>query len=185
MKRLEHNAVLFSLIDKLRDKGSWCGETHLQKAVYFLQDLLKVDLGYDFIIYKHGPFSFDFRDKLTGLRADNFLELEVQTPPYGPRFNTTAFAKKTHKRFEENTAKFSDKIDFVAGLFEGKKVEELERLGTALFITLEYEEFDSTEERAKFIHEIKPHVSYEKAEEALLKIDEIRKEAKKLVSKAI
>lgn len=180
MERLERYAILFSFTEKLRNKGSWCGETHLQKAVYFLQELLNVDLDYDFILYKHGPFSFDFRDELTSLRADDFLELEVMPPPYGPRFKNTAFAKKTLERFQEEINEFNRKFDFVAEIFEDKKVEELERLGTALFVTLEYEDKGSINQRAKFINEIKPHVSYEKAEEAVNQIDKIIKEAKGL-----
>ena len=42
MKRLQSNAVLLSLIDNLQAKGSWCGETHVQKATYFIQELFGV-----------------------------------------------------------------------------------------------------------------------------------------------
>ena len=30
-------AVLLTLLDALKQRGSWCGETHLQKSVYVLQ----------------------------------------------------------------------------------------------------------------------------------------------------
>src|SRR3989338_8128509 len=89
MDRLKKAALLTSLAQKLRDNGSWCGETHLQKAVYFLEDLFAIPLEFEFILYKHGPFSFDLRDELTSLRADELLRLVPQDPPYGPRLTPT------------------------------------------------------------------------------------------------
>jgi hypothetical protein len=35
MKRLKQAAILISLINKLDEKDSWCGETNIQKATYF------------------------------------------------------------------------------------------------------------------------------------------------------
>ncbi len=35
MKRLQRDAVILSLIENLRAKGSWCGETHIQKSNIF------------------------------------------------------------------------------------------------------------------------------------------------------
>ena len=37
-------------------------------------------LGYDFTLYKHGPFSFDLRDDIHALRADGLLDLEPRPP---------------------------------------------------------------------------------------------------------
>ena len=62
MKKSQRDAVLLSLVGEMINKGSWCGETHIQKAAYFLQVLLEVPLEFDFILYKHGPFSFDLSD---------------------------------------------------------------------------------------------------------------------------
>jgi hypothetical protein len=59
MNRLQRAVVLLSLLERLKERGSWCGETHLQKSAYFLQDMLSAPLGFDFILYKHGPFAFD------------------------------------------------------------------------------------------------------------------------------
>lgn len=78
MDRLKRGAILVQLVRELRENGSWCGETHLQKGTYLLQELTKVPLGLEFILYKHGPFSFDLRDELTGLRADEVIALQPQ-----------------------------------------------------------------------------------------------------------
>jgi hypothetical protein len=49
--------VLLSLLETMGARGSWCGETHVQKCTYFLQEALDVPLGLSFVLYKHGPFS--------------------------------------------------------------------------------------------------------------------------------
>ena len=78
MKRLQQAAILVSLIEALEKKDSWCGETNVQKATYFLQELFGVPLGFKFILYKYGPYSFDLSEKLTYLCADSILDLEVR-----------------------------------------------------------------------------------------------------------
>ena len=42
MNEDQRTAVTLSLMDALHQQGSWCGETHIQKALYFLQELAHV-----------------------------------------------------------------------------------------------------------------------------------------------
>ena len=67
MNKEQERTVMLSLIRSLRENGSWCGETHIQKAAYFLKTVTAVPLKFEFILYKHGPFSFDLRDHLGNL----------------------------------------------------------------------------------------------------------------------
>lgn len=67
----------------------WCGETHLQKATFLLEDGCDVPLDFDSVLYKYGPFSFDLHDELEDLRAQGFIRLEPQAYPYGPRIAVT------------------------------------------------------------------------------------------------
>jgi len=75
MDAFERKGVLLDLIDRLNRGGSWCGETHIQKSVYFLQELLGVPLDFNTIFYKHGPYSFDLADELVSLIAAEGLML--------------------------------------------------------------------------------------------------------------
>ena len=88
MDRMRTAALLTRLMEELRNKESWCGETHVQKVAFFAQELTGIPMNFEFILYKHGPFSFDLRDELTALRADGLLKLETQWP-YGPRISPT------------------------------------------------------------------------------------------------
>jgi hypothetical protein len=88
MKRLQRESVIIELADQLRAYGSWCGETNIQKATYFLQTLFDPELEFDFILHRHGPFSFELRDELLSMRGDGLLKLEPANP-YGPRIKPT------------------------------------------------------------------------------------------------
>ena len=77
MERIKNITILLQLIESLRKNGSWCGETHIQKAIYSLQQLKGVPLNFNFVLYKHGPFSFDLRDELTAMRADGLIAFKI------------------------------------------------------------------------------------------------------------
>lgn len=177
MERFARASIILSLTDKLKERGSWCGETHIQKSGYVLQELLKVPLGFDFVMYKHGPFSFDLRDELTALRADELLGLEVQHS-YGPKFVTTKRGKEIQERHPKTLARHQKALDFVAERLGEKRVAELERLTTALFVTLNPNSGDgSVEGRARELRRLKPHVSEPNARNAVEELDRIRADA--------
>ncbi len=170
MKRLARAAVLSALTDGLRERDSWTGETHLQKATFFLQEASGVPLGYDFILYKHGPFSFNLRNELNSLEADRFIEAKPQRYPYGPRFETTHIGRALQERFPKTIGLHRAAVDSVADFVGSRGVGELERLGTALLLIKENPGADD-EKLAELMAGIKPHVSLP---EALAAIDEVR-----------
>jgi len=166
----------------MREKGSWCGETHLQKALYLAQELLEVPTGFDFILYKHGPFSFDLRDELSTLRADRLLRIEPQPRPFGPRFITTKRSEKIESLFPKTMRSFDAKLDFVTDKIEGKGVADLERLATALYVTIQYEPSASLDNHAVKLNELKPHISLTEAQKALERVSEFQKQAQAILS---
>jgi hypothetical protein len=49
MERISYSsrcALIVDLIKRLRERGSWCGETHIQKAMFILQDIARANFGY-------------------------------------------------------------------------------------------------------------------------------------------
>jgi len=159
------------LTSKLREQGSWCGETHLQKAMYLLQEIALVPTAYSFILYKHGPFSFDLRDDITALRADGVLALEPQEEPYGPKLVPTDGADRLHRVFPSTLKKYKDQTNRVAAIVGDKGVSELEKLATALYVTKEVNPSTDIAPRAKRVCALKPHISFAAAEESLIAVD--------------
>lgn len=172
MNRFQTATVLLALVDELNRNDSWCGETHVQKASYFLQELLGVPIDFNFILYKHGPFSFELRDELTALRADGLLEIRPQLP-YGPTLVTTEEGEELKGRYSKTLRENGEAIEFVAEKLGNKNVSELERLATALFVTLESENSTSVRKRADEINCLKPHITLSAAMSAVEEVDVI------------
>ncbi len=171
MDRSRRNAIIVGLVEKLREHGSWCGETHVQKAAYFMQEMLQVETGFDFMLYKHGPFSFDLRDELSEMQADGYIAMRPQAPPYGPSLVLEAGAERLKRRFSKTLRLHAEKIEFVSTRFNTKEVAELERLATALYATVAALRKASLQQRTERITKLKPHISRELAEEAVKTID--------------
>ena len=179
MGRMKNAALITKLVERLRYQDSWCGETHVQKAVYFLQHLMDVPLGFPFTLYKHGPFSFELRDELTALRADNLLTLE-HDPRYSPRIASTQQSKYIQGRFPRTLAIYDSRIAFIARRLGPKGVVQLERLGTALYVNLEVERRPA--QRIRRIMTLKPHIAEHEASCAVREVDEMLSDSRDVVS---
>jgi hypothetical protein len=183
MDRLIKAALLTRLIEQLRQKGSWCGETHVQKATLFLQDLMLVPLGFEFILYKHGPFSFDLRDELTSLRADELVKLEPQWG-YGPRIGTTEQSKYIQGLYSRTLKKYDDRISFITEKLGKRGVSDLERLATAFYVTKRADRPSSVDERAAKLTLLKPHVGRDEAAGAVTESDRMIAEGGELLERS-
>ena len=78
-----------------------------------------------------------------------------------------------------------ERIEFLAQWLGPKRVSELERLGTALYVTLT--EYIAAQDRAAKICELKPHVNPAEAQMAVAELDEMvaRAREQNLVAPAI
>jgi hypothetical protein len=173
VNQMAQKALIARLARTLREQGSWAGETHIQKATYLLHELADVPFDFDFILYKHGPFSFELRDELGEMQADAYLLREAQRPPYGPRFQVTARGKELESRFPRAMRDYGSKVDKISAQLHGKGVAALERLATGLWVTRHATERAAVEDRAAELREIKRHVAYDDAIGAIEEVDEM------------
>lgn len=175
---LRLNAVVINLVNEMEENGSWCGETHIQKTAYFLQALLEVPLAYEFIIYKHGPYSFELHGDLAEMRANRFIKT-VPRDPYGPSFRQGDIGNAVTRRFPKTLKRLDQKIKFAAEELSDKGVAKLERFATALYVTLnEPNGWElTTSERSRLVYTLKPHVSPEAALIAVQGVDDLRAKA--------
>lgn len=173
MDRLQRASVLLELADALQRRGSWCGETHMQKATYLLKEVEEVELPFEFVLYMYGPFSFDLGDELTSLRADGLLRLDVQRG-YGAKLRPTESSVRLREHYPTTLARHRDAIEAVADIVRDRGVVELERLATALFVTLKAPG-TPVAARAEDLKRIKPHIDVARGIEALREIDELRR----------
>jgi hypothetical protein len=172
---LRKQAVIFDVIEELRSSGSWCGETHVQKTVYFIEQLTSGGIGYPFILYKHGPFSFDLSGDLAVMNVRRYVEDEIETPQYGPRIKPSpdpAVRQILHHEYGNLSQSLARIRHFVIKHLAPYGVATLERLATALYFTKQQVVVDIVE-RAKRIHQVKPHISEALALEAVKTVEQI------------
>ena len=176
MAILDQYCLVLELAISLKENGSWAGETHVQKAGYFLVTMLNVPLEVDFILYKHGPFSFELREMLTGMEAEGFISWRPM-PPYGPSVEIGELGGALRAGFNSLANRYRDQINFISKQLGSRNVAELERVATALFVT---KEGYSGSSRVGRIRELKPHVDVALAEQAVKEFDQIASQASEL-----
>ena len=171
IEQLERRSLLCRLVAAMREAESWAGQTQIQKSVMFLQELLGVPLGYKFVLYKHGPFSFDLRTDLALMRARLQLDLE-QHILYGPSFTLGPRGKLAMKSATE----YEGAIRFVAGEVSVRDTRSLERLSTAFFLQEKYPSRNAGE-IATEVNRLKPHISIDQVRSAVDQVNELRQRA--------
>ena len=170
----DRRALICHLVEAMRSKGSWAGETQIQKSVMFLQKLLNVPLGYDFVLYLHGPFSFELRSELTLMRVRLYLDVEPRAH-YGASFTLGRRGEETVKT-KPIPPEYQRAIEFVAKEISWNDVRSLEQLSTAYFL----QDSDLSLERedvATEMNRLKPHISVEQARRAVDSVDDLRSKA--------
>jgi hypothetical protein len=135
-----------------------------------------VPLGFEFILYKHGPYSFDLKDGLTALMADSLLDVKPR-PPYGPSLLSGEHCQALLQRFPRSSQQYRRQAEFVAKRLASRDVKALERLATAVLVTREELPGGTVDQRAAKLHELKPHVPLELAHEAIVEADQFIAEA--------
>lgn len=165
----DRRAMVLTLLKALHARGSWCGETHIQKCAYFLQEGVGVPLDLDYVLYKHGPFSFALRYLLGEMRADLLVDV-CPHPPFGPTLRVSPSGEAFLTRDLNAPTRFSTRIAYIAERMATRGVAELERLGTALYVFREAPNRPA-EDQVQRITELKPHIPTNLARAA---VDEIR-----------
>lgn len=169
----ENAAIVVELVRQLSDRNGWCGATHLQKTAYFLKHLTGVPMDFGFILYKHGPFSFDLRGELSYLLAQGLLKRELNERPYGPSLRPGPRAHLLMDRCRGAVEQYRRQIEFIADRLAAKGVVELEKLGTALWVTLNTEA-RTDQQRVSEMVQRKPHIDPVEALAAVREVDRMR-----------
>jgi hypothetical protein len=160
----KRHALILSVIKKLRARGSWTGKTHLQKALALLADTTDITVPFTFVLYKHGPYSFDVEAELEQMRSYAAVDIQPNSDGYGVTIHPGEMASFVREQaaieFAEDLA-----LEWVCDLVGTRTVSDLERIATAAWIRRR-EGIADTRKVAERLHQLKPHVSVADAEAA-------------------
>ncbi len=150
------------VISDLQELHSWCGETHIQKTAYVAKATRHVPFKSEFVLYKHRPYSFDMSNALLQMRAQKIITATPQGG-YGSSFSLNDSIWPAVRRAAEPTLEaHGEKIRFVCSKFARKKVAELERIATAIYVHYNFGDLVPSQQHAK-LNELKPHISIPEA----------------------
>lgn len=176
--RAERAATIAYLAEQMKDRGSWTGETHIQKSMYFLQELADGPRLFEFTMYLYGPFSFDLRDELSAMRADGLMKL-IPKPPYGPTLEPTDTARRLISIEDSFIRPYEAKIEFIAEKLGQSGVGTLERMATTHYVKKKVGTGDPKKVIAE-MRRLKPHFSEYSASLSLEKVREIEQSFQEL-----
>jgi uncharacterized protein YwgA len=173
MNDLQRSAIVATVIKESRARNAMCGETMVQKSIFFLQELLHVPLGFDYQLYIYGPFSFELQRHVSSMMADDMIA--VRPLEYGSTFEPGDQVGYLERHGASAIAEHRHRIDFVVKHLAGKGVKQLERVATALYFTVATDDA-SVDGRAAKIRAVKPHITSEEARKAVEDVDRWRQE---------
>lgn len=174
----ERRELVARLICHMRNAGSWTGETHLQKIAFYLQTLLKCDLGVRFYLYRYGPYNSNIRDTLAYMRWANEIQAEDHDP-YAPKLDLT----DAGRALIEQPGAWDRQIEWLAAKLGKKSAGQLEGPSTAFLLRWQRNQKGITQwedrDLAHEIYRLKNHISVERAYVAIREAKELEAAAER------
>jgi len=149
------------IISCIAQKHPEIGKTAIMKCVYFLQELKKVPLDYDFEIYTYGPYSSEVMEEIDFARQTGLIEVKWVDYPNGMHGYQVSALKNV-------TTSYDKQIEEVVNTFGSKTAKELELLSTILFVQKSYNKNKWGKNRDSLcatVQEIKPRFSIHEIED--------------------
>jgi uncharacterized protein YwgA len=172
MNDLQRAAIVATLVKECRARDAFCGETMVQKSVFFLQELLRVPLAFDFQLYIYGPFSSELQRHVSSMMADDMIA--VRPLPYSSTFEPSEQIAYLEKHSADVITAHSDQIAFVVNHLANRGVKQLG--GWRLHFSSVTTDNASVDERAANTCDVKPHITPDDARKAIEEVDRWRKE---------
>lgn len=157
------HATILAVVERLNAAGSWTGRTHVQKALYLLNDAAGCSLPFEFVLYKHGPYSFDVDAELEQMKSYAAIAATPRAPA-GVTLFPASNAQYVKDRSPLNQGML-EHIDHICSFVGRMDVHKLEALSTAVWIETR-EQLRDEQKVADRLVELKPHVSRHDAKQA-------------------
>ena len=171
MKEGQKLRLLALVVQMLDEAGSWTGRMHIQKFLYFAQELLGLKSGYEFVLYQRGPYSFDLDADIRSLRSIGAVDITPK-PPYGPSYGVTDLGKLLGKPSPVGK-QMVGKLQALASELGPKRASDLELLATTLYV-LNNERPESDKAIVARVLSLKPQFPEDQAENAIQQVRQMK-----------
>jgi uncharacterized protein YwgA len=149
----ELHRLILETVKGLRNQKSWTGRTHVVKTLFLAAQ--KADLPFEFVLYKHGPYSFEVDEELESMLSYDAVEKDA-IGGYGPQLRVGEGAVFVEDQVVSASA--LDAIRKATQYVSSRNVSELEALATTVWLMTP----GQPNERAELVSgliKLKPHIS--------------------------
>jgi uncharacterized protein YwgA len=159
------HAFILEVVEALTRHHGWCGKTQVNKSLYLLEDLARLQVPFQFVLYKHGPYSFEIESSTEEMKSYDAIQIQP-LGGYGVSIAASENADYVRGKFKITD---SDKvvIERLCQWTAPKGVADLEKIATAVWVR-KNDGLTEPSAIAEKVHELKPHISVGEA----LKADE-------------
>lgn len=152
MSELQGYAIVLRAVHGLNAARSWTGKTHVIKTLYIAST--KAALPFEFVLFKHGPYSFDANDAIEFMSAVGLLNMTA-TPPYGVQLKPGRLEGAVESEVDPDVLLIVDRAIQSVG---SSDVKELEALATSIWVAEKENQIDEVG-WLRAVKELKPHLS--------------------------
>lgn len=157
------HALILEVINGLKTAGSWTGKTHVQKTMFLVSEATPIQVPFEFVLYKHGPYSFDIENELEQMKSYDAVVVQPISG-YGVELKPSENAALVGQ-IAPLSASEKESVNEICRFVGSKGVVELERLATAVWIR-NHDHITDHHEVARRINALKPHIKIPEAEAA-------------------
>jgi uncharacterized protein YwgA len=163
----ERYALMTELITRLQKVNQKIGKTILEKMLYLLQVLYKVDAGYDFEFYTYGPYSSQILNDLNQVESLKGLRVERVTDLLNGYKITTDIKSSFFTEKGRNfigTNQVDQALTQLTNTFGQFSAKDLELIATIVYVDQEIKMEDRRPEQQEILEvvkELKPRFSEE------------------------
>jgi len=171
-------ALVLFIVRKLSEQKGWHGPVFVQRFIYLLQELLDVPLDLFFILYKHGPYSFELAETLTFLTANYLLEFKLPLNHLSPTLVPGKHAAYYDKKFKAEMDAINPRVTWLITKVNDMDFGKLTLLTFALYVLKQLRVQGKDEKKLiSEMHQIRPVFSKKQITEAVEALKKLMNEA--------
>ena len=148
-----------NMILNMLQRNSHLGKTAMMKALFLLQQVKGIDLGYDFSIYTYGPYDSGVMEDIDDLVSDGFLASCSYWYRNSVGYNIS-LTERGNSALKPLPEKESQALSDISGFIRGKSARDLELNATIVYLNDLYARNRWTHDEPAItgkVKEIKPH----------------------------
>jgi len=167
----QHLFVLYTVNSLIEVSKRAPGRTLIQKTLFVANELHQLQVPFDFILYKHGPYSFDVDNAIHEMSSYRAVKVDPVSG-YGVTITPGEGGKFVGKYGGSLLPEAKSAITEASRTLAPMNVKELERIATAVWIY--YREGIREPGRiSERLRQLKPHISDKGAQDAVGKLQDL------------